>query len=286
MQPVDAVDYYGPEFMHAVQNKQFPRGGDGAAMPGYASGGLIEQAANSVYAGASLGAAYLATNNARRVMGFPTMPDLPQYDPTANAGGMIGYAPSAGVAQWAGAILQALSMLGQDPGWLGTVERRMNQESGGNPNAVNLWDSNARAGHPSVGLMQVIAGTYAAYKGPDVGPYEYGVSVDPLSNIYAGLHYAIGRYGSLSALNRPGGYDNGGLLDPGWTAVYNGTRTPENVRTSQQEDQLLTEIQALRAEVRGGDIHINQSFNGNRWSAEELAAASTRRAAEAFRGLG
>ncbi|WP_027947220.1 transglycosylase SLT domain-containing protein [Amycolatopsis taiwanensis] len=287
MQPADAVDYYGVGFMEAVRAKQLPRGGDGAAMPGYASGGLIEQAANSVYTGASLGAAYLATNNARRVMGFPTMPDLPKYDPAGDVGGMVGYTPSAGVAQWAGVILQALSMLGQAPGWLGTVERRMNQESGGNPNAVNRWDSNWKAGHPSVGLMQVIRGTYAAYKGPDVGPYMYGVSVNPLSNVFAGLNYAIHRYGSLAALNRPGGYDNGGLLDPGWTAVYNGTRSPENVRTSQQEDQLLAELQALRAEVQAaGGVHIHQSFNGNRWSPEELAAASSRRAAEAFRGLG
>jgi hypothetical protein len=55
-------------------------------------------------------------------------------------GGMVSYKAGAGVAQWAGVILRALAMLGQSPGWLGTVERRMNQESGGNPNIVNKWD--------------------------------------------------------------------------------------------------------------------------------------------------
>lgn len=115
---------------------------------------------------------------------------------------------SAGVAQWTPQVLQALSMLGQPAGLLNTVLRRMNQESGGNPNAINRWDSNAAAGMPSQGLMQTIPGTFAAYAGPFVGR---GI-LDPLANIYAGLNYALHRYGSLDALNRPGGYWNGGRI--------------------------------------------------------------------------
>ena len=33
-------------------------------------------------------------------------------------------------------------------------------ESGGNPNAINNWDSNAAAGMPSKGLMQTIDPTF------------------------------------------------------------------------------------------------------------------------------
>ena len=101
----------------------------------------------------------------------------------------------------------------------------MNQESGGNQFSIYLWDSNAKAGMPSQGLMQTIPGTFAAYAGPfrSLGIYN------PLANVYAGLNYAIHRYGSLAALNRPGGYDNGGWLMPGWTMAYNGTGLPERV---------------------------------------------------------
>jgi len=134
---------------------------------------------------------------------------------------------------------------------LNTVERRMNQESGGNPTIVNKWDSNWLAGHPSVGLMQVIAGTFAAYAGKfrNTGPFSYGVSVNPLANTYAGLNYAMHAYGSLSALNRPGGYDSGGLLQPGWTMAYNGTGRPETVTPGGGLDALAAELRALRGQM-------------------------------------
>jgi SLT domain-containing protein len=100
--------------------------------------------------------------------------------------------------------------------------------------------------------MQVIGGTFRSYAGPfrGTGPFSYGVSVDPLANTYAGLNYAIHNYGSLSALNRPGGYDSGGLLMPGWTMAYNGTGRPETVLPPGGQDGLLAELRALRAEVR------------------------------------
>ena len=129
-------------------------------------------------------------------------------------------AQGGGAARWKNQILTALGMLNQSGSWLGTVERRMNQESGGNPSAINKWDSNWAAGTPSVGVMQVIGPTYRAYTAPgwrNLPPMAYGVSEDVLANTYAGLHYALGRYGSLSALNRPGGYARGGLV-PGYAS--------------------------------------------------------------------
>src|SRR5437879_2209290 len=84
-----------------------------------------------------------------------------------------------GAERWRDTALQALSDEGESPLLVNSLLRRMNQESGGNPTIVNTTDSNWFAGYPSVGLMQVIRGTYAAHKDPlhDVGPYEYGVSV-------------------------------------------------------------------------------------------------------------
>ena len=66
--------------------------------------------------------------------------------------------------------------------------------------------------------MQVIPPTFAAYAGPLAGR---GI-LDPLANIYAGLNYAIHRYGSLSALNRAGGYARGGKHPDDELAWFNG----------------------------------------------------------------
>lgn len=118
----------------------------------------------------------------------------------------------SGVQRWKGIVQILLRMLGQPLAYTDLTLRRMNQESGGNPTIVNKWDSNWQAGHPSVGLMQVIRGTFQAYAGKyrNTGPFLYGVSVDPAANIYASMRYALSRYGSLPrAYNRAGGYANG-----------------------------------------------------------------------------
>jgi len=148
----------------------------------------------------------------------------------AGIGGLVG----SGVSRWAPQIKQALSMLGQPASDLGAVEHRMGVESGGNPTIVNKWDSNWQAGHPSVGLMQVIRGTFQAYAGQfrNTGPFEYGVSVNPLANIYAGLNYAIHAYRGrslASVMMQAGGYDSGGWLPTGASIAVNNTGRPERV---------------------------------------------------------
>lgn len=70
-------------------------------------------------------------------------------------------------------------------------------ESGGNPHAINNWDSNAAKGTPSKGLMQTIDPTFNSYKLPG-----HGDIWNPVDNICAGVNYAISRYGSLA--NVPG----------------------------------------------------------------------------------
>ncbi|MBY8879743.1 transglycosylase SLT domain-containing protein [Actinacidiphila acidipaludis] len=194
--------------------------------------------------------------------------DFLKDDDKKNNAGQIAYSPSAGVAQWAGVINQALGLLGQPTSWLGTVERRMNQESGGNPRAVNLWDSNAKAGYPSTGLMQVIRPTFQTYAGKfrSTGPFMYGVSVDPLANTYAGLNYAEHAYGSLAALNRPGGYDNGGPLPATKhpIPVWNTSGRPEQVLTAQQSGLLNQALERLSTTQPSGGDHftINVEVTG------------------------
>jgi hypothetical protein len=149
----------------------------------------------------------------------------------------IHYKPGAGVAQWKGVVLKALGMVGQPASLLNTVLRRMNQESGGNPKAINNWDINAKNGVPSKGLMQVIDPTFNAYAGKLRGRGVW----DPLANVYASMRYAMSRYGSLSsAYNRTGGYDNGGFLQPGATLSANDSGKPEPVFTASQWSQIST----------------------------------------------
>jgi TP901 family phage tail tape measure protein len=132
-----------------------------------------------------------------------------------------------GVSKWSTVVLEALQMLGLPGTWLNVVLNRMQRESGGNPTIVNTWDSNARAGTPSMGLMQVIGPTFNAYAGRLRGR---GI-LDPLANVYAGLNYAIHRYGSLAALNRPGGYALGTSWAQRGLALV-GERGPELVAMS------------------------------------------------------
>lgn len=117
---------------------------------------------------------------------------------------------AGGTEQWRGLVSKALRMVGEPQSLIPTVLRRMAQESGGDPNALNDWDSNARRGTPSKGLMQVIDPTFRANAFPG-----YNDIWDPLSNILASLRYAKRRYGSVAAgYNLPGGYADGGLVTP------------------------------------------------------------------------
>ena len=59
------------------------------------------------------------------------------------------------------------------------VNTIVTHENGWNPNAINLTDSNAAAGHPSQGLMQTIPSTFKEYAMPG---YNSNID-DPLSNL-------------------------------------------------------------------------------------------------------
>jgi SLT domain-containing protein/murein DD-endopeptidase MepM/ murein hydrolase activator NlpD len=167
---------------------------------------------------------------------------------------------SSGVARYAPVVQGVLRMLGAPQSLVPDVMHRMMKESGGRKDIVNTWDSNWKAGHPSVGLMQVIKGTFGAYAGPyrNTGPFKYGVSTNPTANIYAGLNYAKHRYGSISrAMNQPGGYDSGGWLHTGQTLAVNKTGKPEAVYTSEQwqkMDRILAALESGRGTGNGAPL--------------------------------
>ncbi|MFE7840697.1 transglycosylase SLT domain-containing protein [Streptomyces sp. NPDC057474] len=94
-----------------------------------------------------------------------------------------------------GWIRESLDIMAQKgiPGTYDGIHRNIMRESSGNPQAINNWDSNAAAGTPSKGLLQVIDPTFAAYhvSGTPYDPY------DPVANITAACNYAADRYGSI-----------------------------------------------------------------------------------------
>lgn len=102
------------------------------------------------------------------------------------------------ISRWSPIILCVLSALGQSPAHLADIHTMIRYESSGRPDAINLWDSNAQKGTPSKGLMQVIQSTFDRWRAPELSADLY----DPAANIYAGLNYAIHRYGSI--YNIPG----------------------------------------------------------------------------------
>ncbi|MBI4860693.1 MAG: transglycosylase SLT domain-containing protein [Candidatus Riflebacteria bacterium] len=107
---------------------------------------------------------------------------------------------SAPVGDHKALIDQALSLAGVPvtPANESAVDTIVQHESAWDPNAINRTDSNAAAGDPSRGLMQTIGATFRenALPGYDTNIY------DPLSNLIAGIRYAVKRYGSLQ--NVPG----------------------------------------------------------------------------------
>ncbi|WP_460954192.1 transglycosylase SLT domain-containing protein [Parasphingorhabdus pacifica] len=78
-------------------------------------------------------------------------------------------------------------------------------ESGGDPSAINGWDSNAVNGTPSKGLMQTIDPTFESYALPGHQNIWH-----PVDNIIAGTLYSIDRYGSVSNVPGVTGTKSGG----------------------------------------------------------------------------
>jgi hypothetical protein len=165
-----------------------------------------------------------------------------------------GYTPSkdtgGGSGRWAETVTAVLRELGvYSTGNVSNVLKAIQKESGGNPNAINLTDSNAKAGHPSKGLLQVIAGTFNAY----AGKYKSKGVYDPYANIYAGVNYAHHRYGAgwSGRMARPGGYKIGGPMVPGLSMV--GEAGPELVASDGTHRVIsASETQRLIKNASGG----------------------------------
>lgn len=169
----------------------------------------------------------------------------------AQAASNVAYDPNGGWEQWRGTVLQGLALIGQPASLADTVLNQIRTESSGNPRAINLYDSNAQRGTPSKGLIQTIDPTFQSYRLQGLANDPY----DPLSNIVAGMRYAIDRYGSIQAGMRGVAYDNGGMLAPGTIGV-NLLAKPEAVLTPGETSAYQMHARAL-ADGFGGQVVIN-----------------------------
>lgn len=125
-----------------------------------------------------------------------------------------GSGASGDVTKW---LTAAINITGVPMSWLGPLQTMAMKESGGNPRAINLWDSNFKAGHPSKGLLQTIDSTFSAYKLPGMDDIW-----NPIHNAVASIRYTLSRYGSI--FNTPGiaSMANGG----GYKGYYKGGKVP------------------------------------------------------------
>lgn len=171
-------------------------------------------------------------------------------------GGSAAGAPKGQVVDW---IHAAEQIAGWPDSYTNGLYQLIMHESGGNPNAINLTDSNAKAGHPSQGLMQTIPSTFKAYAFPG-----HGNITNPVDNILAGTAYALRNYGPSMVIAGgrrdakgnyigyadggiyKGTYDRGGPLMPGYTMAYNGTGKPEHVLTEKMVEQIVGAIHQSR----------------------------------------
>jgi TP901 family phage tail tape measure protein len=97
------------------------------------------------------------------------------------------------LSQW---IAIAMALTGVPSTWFAPLSTIIQHESGGNPLSINLWDSNAAAGHPSKGLMQLIDDNMK-FALPGMNDIW-----NPIDNIAAGIGYIKSRYGDI--FNVPG----------------------------------------------------------------------------------
>jgi hypothetical protein len=116
----------------------------------------------------------------------------------------VGQAPPGQVRGWLSSALRSTGLLTSSN--LNLLYGRAMQESSGNPRAINNWDSNAAAGTPSKGLLQVIDPTFNRFS-----TKGHSNIWNPVDNAIAAVRYMMSRYGHIVGPG-PGGYARGGRV--------------------------------------------------------------------------
>jgi len=123
----------------------------------------------------------------------------------------------SGVEQWRDVASEALRRMGYAPeDHIEAMLQQIDIESGGDPQAINDWDSNAAKGTPSGGLLQVIEPTYRDVRNTYPDAFE-GLPDDrfhPLTNLTAGVGAVTRDWGGPAGRwPTTAGYADGGMID-------------------------------------------------------------------------
>ena len=171
----------------------------------------------------------------------------------AGASGTTGSAES-----WREMAMAAMRRQGfnaDDPAQVNAMLAQIMSESGGNADiAQQIVDVNGTGESAGVGLLQIIPGTFAAHRDPELPDDRR----DPWANMNAALRYYKGRYGTDlttmwghghgyaegGILPKLGLFDNGGWLEHGAMAI-NKSGSPEPVFNAGQWKTLADGIRSV-----------------------------------------
>lgn len=148
-------------------------------------------------------------------------------------------------------------------------------ESGGNARAINLWDSNAQAGHPSKGILQFIDGTFLHYAMP--GHHDIWKPFDQLLAMFNDTTWrrdlTLGGWGPLGGRR----YANGGWADkPSIFGEIDGE--PEiaiNPARSTADNHIVEAIKARAAKNPNGmSAKLNRIIQAGRYDGSMIAPST------------
>jgi hypothetical protein len=165
----------------------------------------------------------------------------------------------------------ALQRAGINKNQLGKFMSLMKKESGCRPNAANNWDSNAKAGMASKGLMQVIPPTFKANHCPGTS----NNILDPFANMCAAAKYIKSRYGGRvpgspyqhGTKSAARGWHMVGETGPEMVRFGGGETVRSNFRTRQAMGEGSGTVTTV-AGGGGGDIHVH--IHGTVYAKSEL----------------
>lgn len=148
-------------------------------------------------------------------------------------------------------------------------------ESGGNARAINLWDSNAQAGHPSKGILQFIDGTFLHYAMP--GHHDIWKPFDQLLAMFNDTTWrsdlTLGGWGPSGGRR----YANGGWADkPSIFGEVDGE--PEiaiNPARSTADSHIVEAIKARAAKNPNGmSAKLNRIIQAGRYDGSMIAPST------------
>ena len=148
-------------------------------------------------------------------------------------------------------------------------------ESGGNARAINLWDSNAQAGHPSKGILQFVDGTFLHYAMP--GHHDIWKPFDQLLAMFNDTTWrsdlTLGGWGPSGGRR----YANGGWADkPSVFGEVDGE--PEiaiNPARSTADNHIIEAIKARAAKNPNGmSAKLNRIIQAGRYDGSMIAPST------------